>query len=321
MIGIITPHLFSIDGAPSPNIGDLIIYNYLSKELKSLFPSETFYNFPLHASLNHYHKFLLTKCDLIFITGSNFLAPRTTSQRRALLSIDHLGIVNKVIFMGAGWSGSELHELDKETTKFYQRILHRSYPHSVRDSLSLQKFSKIGLSIINTSCPTMWPLNSRKYNRIKLENDCLFTLTDYSINITEDQAFLDLLLSKFQKLYYFPQGRYDLEYLNSLDLFKSNRNRFLLLDRSLNALDDFTSNDFTYIGTRLHCGIHMLNNNKDALILAVDNRSRNIAKDTKLPVCNRGDLNVINQWIDGVDVFDEFSLPKSWNGWKDHFRK
>ena len=48
--------------------------------------------------------------------------------------------------------------------------------------------------------------------------------------------------------------------------------------------------DLDYIGTRLHGGIHALNNERRSLIIAVDNRAKEISKDTKLPVIGREEV-------------------------------
>ena len=42
-----------------------------------------------------------------------------------------------------------------------------------------------------------------------------------------------------------------------------------------------------YVGTRLHAGIHALNHGIRSIIVEVDNRSAEIAKDTNLPVIKR----------------------------------
>ncbi len=322
MIGIVSPHLYSAEGTMSPNLGDEIIYNYLSKELKSIFVDQQFYAFPLHDSLNRYHKELLKRLDFIFITGSNFLTPSFGKQRKAIASIFDFGIRNKIVFMGAGWSGSENSIMDKETLNCYQTIMHKRYAHSVRDSLSLGKLAPLKLPILNTACPTMWALNSKEYKRFGSSEDCLFTLTDYSIDIEADERFLNLIIERFFKLYFFPQGRFDIEYLMSLDVYKSNQDRFIFLDRSIASLNEFLrSNKPAYIGTRLHCGIHALNYGIDSLILEVDNRAKYIAKDTGLPVCVRGDMVSITKWMDGKNLFKTFTLPKTLNLWKESFKK
>lgn len=42
-----------------------------------------------------------------------------------------------------------------------------------------------------------------------------------------------------------------------------------------------------YVGTRLRAGIHALNYQKRSLIIAIDNRAKELAKDTNLPVIER----------------------------------
>lgn len=53
--------------------------------------------------------------------------------------------------------------------------------------------------------------------------------------------------------------------------------------------------DIDYVGTRLHGKIRVLNREKRAIILAVDNRAIEIANDTALPVVRREDIQ--KSWI------------------------
>lgn len=320
MIGIVSPHLFTIEGAPSPNIGDEIIFKYLFKELKSIFKNESYYVFPLHSALNRYHKELLDRSAVIFITGSNFLTPIFASQRKCILSMNKLGIKNKVVFMGAGWSGSEYSEMDLETLNCYETLMHKTYPHSVRDSLSLKKFSRLSMNIMNTACPSMWGLKNLRFDRTGFHENCLFTLTDYNIDIDADSKFLKAMLDRFQRLYFFPQGKFDEGYLKSLDIYKNNPAMITILDRTLANLDELLKlKPLTYIGTRLHCGIHALNSGVNSLILEVDARAKYIAQDTGLPVCKREDIDSIRRWLDGSDVV-ALTMPNTLNLWREALR-
>lgn len=321
IIGLISPHIFSIDGTPSPNIGDEIIYTYLSRELKSMFPLSEQYNFPLHDSLNRYHKSILDRCEFIFVTGSNFLTPRFDSQRKAILSLDSLGLKNRIILMGGGWSNILNSGLDRKTLLLYSRLMSKDSIHSVRDSFTLDKLSVVSNNIVNTSCPTMWSLSETEYCRRNFTEDCLFTLTDYNIHTVNDSDFIELLLKNFKTLHFFPQGRHDSLYLKSLDIFKKNDHRFNFLQRKLNSLNELISQkSISYVGTRLHCGIHTLNHSIDSLILEVDNRARFISNDTNLPVIKRGDIKSMISWLNGEKLFNKFALPKNWNKWKESYK-
>jgi len=55
--------------------------------------------------------------------------------------------------------------------------------------------------------------------------------------------------------------------------------------------------DLDYVGTRLHGGIRCLIAGKRSLILEVDNRAAEIAKETGLPSLPRTDLANIERWV------------------------
>jgi polysaccharide pyruvyl transferase WcaK-like protein len=57
-------------------------------------------------------------------------------------------------------------------------------------------------------------------------------------------------------------------------------------------------NDVDYVGSRLHGGIRALQQGKRTLVLAVDNRARDIAAHTGLPSVPHGDAASIRAWIE-----------------------
>jgi predicted transcriptional regulator len=83
------------------------------------------------------------------------------------------------------------------------------------------------------------------------------------------------------------------------------------------------SNSLTYIGTRLHAGIKCLEQNHKSIIIAIDNRAIEIAKDTNLPICLRQDYTVLLEWLEGKNVFNnQLNIPeKEIALWKNQFSK
>jgi polysaccharide pyruvyl transferase WcaK-like protein len=168
--------------------------------------------------------------------------------------------------------------------------------HSVRDSYTEEKLRSIGITnVINTGCPTMWPLARQKPEDIPCQkaNTALLMLTDYYSRPELDSKLVDLVLEEYEKVYYWPQGRYDLE-------LPSQKDRPLIrLEPTVEALDEFLQSygAFDYIGTRLHGGIMCLLARKRSLILEVDNRAREIARDTGLPTTARDNYDYIAHWI------------------------
>ncbi len=112
-----------------------------------------------------------------------------------------------------------------------------------------------------------------------------------------------------------PQGSMDASYIAELGVSAE------LLDRDLESFTRFVKSgpSFDYVGTRLHGGIWCLVNKRRSLILSVDNRATEIAKDTGLPVAGRADFSAIDKWIDEPSV-PQIRLPiESIARWKSQF--
>jgi hypothetical protein len=151
--------------------------------------------------------------------------------------------------------------------------------------------------VINTGCPTMWPLASlavEAFPRHKAKA-ALVMLTDYYSRPELDARLLELVLNHYEKVYYWPQGRQDHELIANVG------SRLEILPANVSALEKFIASGtaFDYIGTRLHGGVMCLLANKRSLILEVDNRAREIARDTGLPTAARDDLAFMARWIAG----------------------
>lgn len=77
------------------------------------------------------------------------------------------------------------------------------------------------------------------------------------------------------------------------------------------------------MGTRLHAGIRCLNGGHRSLIIAIDNRARQIGEDTGLPVLEREDgyLHKLADWVNHP-VKTEINLPwTSIDKWKKQFNQ
>ena len=73
------------------------------------------------------------------------------------------------------------------------------------------------------------------------------------------------------------------------------------------------------MGTRLHAGVRALQHKKRTLILSVDNRANEIAKDTNLPVISRDNLAAIASWINSK-YETKIKIPvDNINQWKNQF--
>ena len=139
--------------------------------------------------------------------------------------------------------------------------------------------------MVNTACPTMWNLTPdfcRNINRYKTD-DVITTVTEYDRSPI-DFAVLDLLLEKYRNVYLWLQGEKDLPYIKMYKQY----NKLKIVDYSLSAYNDVLKRkNIEYVGTRLHGGIHALNQGLRTLIIAVDGRGQTIGKDTNLPTIKR----------------------------------
>jgi hypothetical protein len=54
-----------------------------------------------------------------------------------------------------------------------------------------------------------------------------------------------------------------------------------------------------YVGLRLHCGVLALQHKVRSLVVIVDNRAAEIARDTRLPAIARDDIGGIESWVNG----------------------
>lgn len=169
--------------------------------------------------------------------------------------------MNDVILMGVGWWQYQ-DVPTKYTRAFYRRAMSHKYVHSVRDSYSEQKMKLLGFdNVVNTGCPTMWELNGLNVAARKGSTEnCLFTLTDYMRDAgTDDKVIGEIVRAYKGKVFFFPQGSLDLEYIASLRSYQNNIRRITIINRTFeDYVSTLAGNDVDYIGTRLHAGIKAL---------------------------------------------------------------
>lgn len=154
-------------------------------------------------------------------------------------------------------------------------------------------------------------------------NAILFTLTDYRPDESKDTGLIKQLFDAgTRELFFFPQGNLDLEYLQSLEIYKTNKSKFTLLPHDYTVFCEFVrTTRFNYTGTRLHAGIYCLNAHHPSLIISIDNRAEEIAKDIGLHIAGRTDFETIAGWFANSYTPEVLNLPlKNINDWKNQFR-
>lgn len=316
-IVLFDPSLRNSIGEPSTNLGDLIIYNAVKSFLNENFKNADVIRISTHEAIDHKNRDLIKKSDLCFVGGTNLLSSNLKEYNQWKSNIRKrifdLPTVNNAVLLGVGWWQYQ-DTPSKWTASFYRKLLSNQFMHSVRDSYTSSKLSEINISNnINTSCPTTWELEGFVPDiKDKTISDVLLMLTDYHPDLKKDNDLIELLIRKFSgKIYFFPQGSNDLSYFESLELFRNNKDRFVVMRHDIDDLNDFvdSNSNFVYVGTRLHGGIRCLQKRRPAIILANDNRSIEIGKDINLAVIKRGDNGTLSNWIEGDSDFGAIRLP------------
>lgn len=298
----------------SGNVGDSIIIDAVLRELSNVFPDESVIHIPTQDVVGSVSKRIASECVHRFVGGTNLLSSQMLKYKQWKINIFDSQKMRDITLMGVGWWQYQKSP-DLYTSVLLRRVLSKKKIHSVRDEYTKVKLSAIGITnVLNTGCPTMWGLTSEHCAKVSNEKaaSVVFTLTDYKRLPHIDRKLIDTLKKMYKTVYFWPQGTGDLKYIHSLS-----PSGVRILPMTLSAfntlLDSETSLDF--VGTRLHGGVRALQKKRRTLILAVDNRAREISKDTKLPVVEREDFEAIENWIQSPcrpNIKMDFDAINSW---------
>ena len=132
---------------------------------------------------------------------------------------------------------------------------------------------------------------------------------------------LPMLQKHYREVYVWLQAVEDYACLRQMDA-RVTQNLHLIQPNLRDYTALLASGGIDYVGTRLHGGIHAMNMGCRSLILAVDNRASEIAKDTKLPILPRGgNLDVMEERI--CSAWEtQIDLPiTAIRQWKNQFRE
>jgi len=282
----------------SENTGDFIIIDAVKKHLYEIFPQDMFFETITHDRISKATYKLLRNTDYAFVGGTNLLSSNMCTYNQWKINLIDSFFLKNIILMGVGWWQYQK-EPSSYTKVLLSKVLSKNILHSVRDSYTEQKLQKIGFSnIINTGCPTMWELTSDHCAQIpqaKAKN-VVFTLTDYNPDNIIDQKLIDILQKNYDNIYFWPQGSRDIHYIKTL----TNISRIKILGGNLFAFNQILEDkslSLEYIGTRLHAGIRALQKKRRSIIIGIDNRSKEIAKDSNLKIIFRKDINYLDDAI------------------------
>lgn len=304
------------------NIGNQIIMDAINRTIDEIFKDDFIFRLQYAEKFGKQSLNYIRKSDYTFFGGTNSLSSQMNKYSQMGFSMsDLLFIKNKLILFGVGWWQYQ-NEPNLYTKFFLQNLLSSDKMHSVRDSYTKEKLSKIGIdNVINTSCPTTWKLTQEHCLSIpiKKSSNVLTTLTDYNQSRLLDEQLLKILFDNYQNVFYWVQGIGDLDYINSLSgIYKS---KLKIIPPKLSSYDSILRNeDVDYIGTRLHAGIRAIQHKKRALILSIDNRAKEISKDIGLNISSRNDFVNIQKFIES-EYITKLKIPfEDIEKWKGQFK-
>lgn len=301
----------------SSNLGDQIIMDAVKDVVEDVCDPALLMHVQTHDVISKKSYRLMNQSELIFVGGTNLLSSNMNSYNQWKVSLWDSVFIKDIILLGVGWW--QYQNKPNFYTKFlYKRLLSSKHLHSVRDSYTERQLKSIGITnVINTSCPTAWKLTEEHCASIpnQKSDSVLVTFTEYNQDEKLDSEILILLRKMYQTVYFWTQQPKDYEYMQAFC-----GDKVIYLNPSLKALDQVLSScNLDYIGTRLHCGIRALQYKKRVLILAVDNRATEIAKDINLPVLPRESIEAIKIWINS-SYETRINIPKEKiNQWKTQF--
>ncbi len=311
----------------SNNLGDVIIYESANEILSDLFKGMEIISMSTHEYPNKMDMRLIQQSHLSFVGGSNLLSSNIIKYNQWKFN-KHiwqylLPSIKNINILGVGWWQYQ-NKPTRFTSHFYKTVFTKKNLLSVRDNYSLNQLRHCNIpNIINTSCPTTWKLNGLNTDKNINVDSCVFAITDYLTNSPLDNKLIEQLSYYYKKLYFFPQGAEDTQYLQQLPAYTQYKENISILPRDINLLKIFlteNNRNINYIGTRLHLGIYCLQNNIPSLIIAIDNRATEMGADIRLPIIKRENIMDIKKWIENNVSNNFIHLPvHNIERWKNQF--
>ena len=302
------------------NLGDFIIMDAVREQCLELFSGDMILNVPTHEKISKPSFDIARKSDIKLVGGTNLLSSNMLHYNQWKINIFDSFRMSGICLFGVGWWQYQ-NKPDFYTRCILKNVLSDQVLHSVRDDYTKDMLAKIGITnILNTGCPTMWRLTEEHCSAIpeaKAEN-VVFTITDYNRDAEADTKLVRLLNDSYDTVYFWPQGSSDLEYLQSLELKDVNIQLLSPNLESYNQILNVESIDF--VGTRLHAGIRALQHKKRTIIIGIDNRAAEKARNFNLPVVMRSNIDDLGSQIHG-NFKTKISIPhESIIKWKSQFK-
>lgn len=231
-----------------------------------------------------------------FICGSNLLWKDMMKPCPTLnVDLTNCRPYRNSILLGVG-VGQASGKTNWYTKKLYSQILSKEYIHGARDENAKRFLESLGYKAIDTGCPTMWRFTSEFCKDIPYEkaDNVVFALTDYGKDKEYDQKLIDILTKEYKNVYFWIQGAFDKEYFDSF----SNTEHIHLVSSTLEEYSKVLSQDnIEYVGTRLHAGMFAMQHKKRTILLAIDNRVRDLSATYSLRTLERHDIERLPEII------------------------
>lgn len=291
----------------------------VKKQIHDIFPFAYKIFIPTHEYIGKFGYRAIKKSSYVIVGGTNLLTSNMNKYNQWRINYKDYFKLKNVILLGVGWWQYQ-NKPNWYTSNLLKKVLNHELTHSVRDSYTLNQMKIAGISnVINTGCPTMWGLNPEHCRRIPDEKgeNLLLTFTDYKPALEIDKKVFRTLEGKYKKIYLWLQGSRDYEYTQKF----LPKNGIEIIPPSVEALDDLLSSveSLDYIGTRLHAGIRAMQYGKRAIILGVDNRAVEKAKDFGINMVKRENIEELDKVVESR-LGTKIMLPiKEIEFWKNQF--
>ena len=264
------------------NAGDEIISDASRTEIHYTLPHHFQTTLPTHERMGTRSWRLVTQSEHTILAGSNILTTALLLDRGWRYSLIDTLWVDNIISLATGWR-SYRQERSLIGGAMLRRALSKTGIHSVRDEYSRKRLMDAGIrNVVNTACVTMWRLDTEALAALPPERaPRVVTTINTGHPSPVDRALAEALFRNYEEVHVWPQGIDDGDQVRALF-----GERAKILGPTLRAYDELLKSDgpLDFVGTRLHGGIRALQNRRRALIVAVDNRAAEIARDTNLPV-------------------------------------
>lgn len=284
----------------SKNIGDQIIMDSIIVELADIFREYFFLSVPTHNYLTKANYLEMKNTILQFLCGTNLLSSNMNSYNQWKVNLLDILYLKNIILIGVGWWKYQGNP-NLYTSFLLNKLLSRTYIHSVRDNYTLEKMNLMGIkNVINTGCPTLWRLDGDHCLKIpkKKSKNVIITFTDYNQNYKLDQRFFQIVYYNYEYVYIWIQGSRDYAYIKSI-ISNYDKKKIIIVSPTLKSYDLILSShiDIDYIGTRLHAGIRAMQHKRRSIIISIDNRTIEMSKDFNLNVIPRSEIEKLKYKI------------------------